>query len=108
MLVVTFPVRAAAIVVVAAAASAPPPASFAPPLELPEPPDELPDPPELPEPPEPPDDDPPELLELLEGEPASGGVDEELLPQANRSDDANDAAAREIKAREVDFIGARP
>jgi hypothetical protein len=90
MLVVTFPMRAAAIVVVAPA-SIVPASSPDPPLELPE---ELPDPLdplELPEPLEPP--------ELPEGEPESGGGDDELLPHANRTEDAIDATASKPKAR---------
>jgi hypothetical protein len=91
MLVVTFPMRAAAMVVVAPA-SAPPASSLDPPLELPE---ELPNPPEpleLPDPLEPP--------ELPEGEPESGGVVDELLPHANRTEETIDPTASEIKARE--------
>ena len=88
MLVVTLPVRAAAMVVVAEAASALPPASSDPPLELPELlPEELPD--------------PPELLELSGCTPESGAAaGDELLPHAKRRKDAIDATAREGKANE--------
>jgi hypothetical protein len=99
MLVVTLPVRAAAIVVVAAPASTPPPEEE-PLLELPELPEELLDAPELLVPLE-----LPEPLEPPEEEPESDGFDDEL--QANKTEDAIDATAREAKTREEDFMRAR-
>jgi len=92
MLVVTLPVRAAAMVVVAAAASTPPSL---------DPPEELPDPPELPEPLLLEPLEPPEPLELPGGEPESGWADDdELLPQANRSEAEIDTTEREVKTAE--------
>jgi hypothetical protein len=101
MLVVTLPVRAAAIVVDAAAASTPPPSFDPPPLEPPELPEDVLDPPEPLE--------APELLvplELPEDEPEPG--DDELL-HANSREAESDATAREAKTRttgELDFMGA--
>jgi hypothetical protein len=85
-------------VVVAPEASGPTPASVDPPLELPELPEEPPDPPEPLELPEPPESAP--------ESPWDDGGDDELLPQANRWEDAIDATPREVKARERDFMGA--
>jgi hypothetical protein len=99
MLVVTLPVRAAAIVVVAAPASTPP--LLDPLLELPELPEELLCAPELLAPLE-----LPEPLEPPEDEPESDGFDDEL--QANERAEAIDATAREAnKTREEDFVRAR-
>ncbi len=98
MLVVTLPVRAAAMVVVAPASS-----STFDPLELPELPDD-----ELTEPLEPlevpaPLDEPPELPddELVPLSP------DELLLHAKRRDEESDATAREARTSEEDFMGAR-
>src|ERR1700722_4728592 len=99
MLLVTLPMRAAAMVVVAPDAS--PPESLGPPPELPEPPEELPE--LLPEPPEEPL---PEPLEPSADGPASDVADARLLLQAKRTEDASDATARELRARKGNFIGA--
>jgi hypothetical protein len=110
MLVVTLPMRAAAMVVVASAASGPPP-SLGVPLELVE--LEvlvvlavvLTEAVELVDPCPPVPLDVVEPLELPEVA-AADWVDEEPPPQANRRADEIDAAAREAKAREWSFIRA--
>jgi hypothetical protein len=84
MLLVTLPIRAAAMVVVA-------PESLDPPLELPEP---------------PPEEPPLEPPESPVGAPESGWDDEELLLQANSGEAAIEATTRQVVRSEEDGMAA--
>jgi hypothetical protein len=84
MLLVTLPIRAAAMVVVA-------PESLDPPLELPEP---------------PPEEPPLEPPESPVGAPESGWADEELLLQANSGEAAIEATTRQVVRSEEDGMAA--